>query len=87
MMPALSLFVELHASSYIIFTIAAFFALCAAVSYLMSSTFENNRRDALAQAAIRTEFEQLQAHTGGAVVRTDEEEVHPHLEWPDSKDP
>jgi hypothetical protein len=76
-----------HAGTFIIFTVAAFFALCAAVSYLVATAFENNRRNAIAQERLRAQFHELESHPGDAIVKTEDDEPHRHLQWPGDNHP
>lgn len=72
---------SLNTGTYVIFTVAAFFALCAVISYFVASAFENSRRDAAAHARLRDEFTARTERPGEAVIRS-EDEPSRHLQWP-----
>jgi len=72
----------LSTGTYLIFTVAAFFALCAVVSYFVASALENSRRDAAAHARLRDQFAARTEEPAEAVIRSDDEPAR-HLQWPD----
>jgi hypothetical protein len=69
------------ATTYLIFTVAAFFALCAAISYLIATNLEASRRDAAVRARLHEQFAALTATPGEATLRSDDEPEH-QLQWP-----
>lgn len=77
---------SLNTGTYVIFTVAAFFALCAVISYFIASAFENSRRDAAVHAQLQDEFAARTDEPGEAIIRH-EEDVPRHLQWPDDRPP
>ncbi|HKS92747.1 MAG TPA: hypothetical protein VJQ83_12515 [Tepidiformaceae bacterium] len=74
---------SLHTGTYVIFTVAAFFALCAVISYFIASAFENGRRDAALHAQLQDEFAARTDEPGDAIIRHEEDDSARHLQWPD----
>jgi hypothetical protein len=76
----------LSTGSYVIFAVAAFFALCAVIAWFVASALENGRRDAMLRADLEAEFAARTDQPGEATVI--EEEAAPHrLQWPDDGPP
>lgn len=70
-----------NTGTYVIFTVAAFFALCALIAWFIASSLESSRHDAALRTRLQAEFA-ARTETPGEASVVDEETPTRHLQWP-----